>query len=215
MAFGYQILRESFLLPSPYGAYIAAKQREKSRHATLLLSLMDETVSFRLTNETLFRLAGVNGPEDTLDLLWELQQSHMVQADVGPRCLPPQKIERVLPSLLSKLCDSQIALLSDEHGLCLAHSGLGADDADEVCALSVELTRLSHRYGSLLSPLENHSAGWGLVNERGAGKLNFWPIYLGRHQFSLIAFGMPRLNQAEFLELIWLLQNRYGKPERA
>ena len=55
-----------------------------------------------------------------------------------------------------------------------------------------------------------NSSAWAVVDASGSSKLGFWPIYIGKLRFVLVIQGMPRLNQPDFVKLIWILNLRYS-----
>jgi len=45
----------------------------------------------------------------------------------------------------------------------------------------------------------------------GNSQVGFWPIFVGEHRFGLVIGGLPQLNQAALISLVWALMMRYGQ----
>ena len=102
-------------------------------------------------------------------------------------------------------------MLADWNGLSLSRCGINEETADMLSALSADLIAVQNRHAERL---EAHfglgSQGWAAVDAYGSSRIGAWPLFVGEQRFMLILMGEPRLNQAEFITLIWVLINRYG-----
>ncbi|MEN8260508.1 MAG: hypothetical protein ABFS02_07965, partial [Pseudomonadota bacterium] len=102
-------------------------------------------------------------------------------------------------------------LLSDNEGFQLASSGFTHEVAEELSAMSAELSKLhERRSGLLLNNMGLNSSAWGVVDAGGNSKVGFWPMSIGKHKFVLVISGIPHFNQPNFVDLVWTLSTRYS-----
>jgi len=119
-------------------------------------------------------------------------------------------LEDALPDLLLTLGSQNKVLLADAQGFYLAAHGFPHEVAEELSALSASLADMhERRSGLLLNNMGLNSSAWSLADSNGNSLLGFWPIYIGKLRFVLAISGMPRLNQPNFVQLVWMLNRRY------
>ena len=127
---------------------------------------------------------------------------------------PPETLERLLPQLLRTLSDEGKAVLAESRGLYLGSAGFPHEAAEELAALSANLTAVYARHKELLQGnLGYRQRAWGLIDASGNSEVGFWPVYIGQNRFTLIIGGIPQLNQPAFKQLVWALEMRYGNSE--
>jgi hypothetical protein len=102
-------------------------------------------------------------------------------------------------------------LLADIQGFYLASHGFPHDVAEELSALSAELTNIHERRAVLLMDnLGVSSNAWALIDVFGNSQIGFWPLFIGSNRFVIVISGVPHFNQPEFVKLIWALSKRYA-----
>ena len=117
----------------------------------------------------------------------------------------------MLEELLGALSDSKKVLLAENSGLYLGASGFPHEAAEELAAISANLSEVYQRHKRLLhSNLHFNQQAWGLIDAAGNSEVGFWPLYIGYNQFALVIHGMPQLNRPAFKQLVWSLMRRYG-----
>ncbi|ABA56667.1 hypothetical protein [Nitrosococcus oceani] len=205
----YQIIPNQYVLPTPGGAYYAISSPVVEPARELLFRVFQESNTPPLTAEKV-QAWGEDGAV-TLELIFRMQSLAWLQGIPLSREAPAGSLEGVLPNLLAKLSGSGKALLSDDQGFYLATHGYGHETAEELSALSADLSALHERHKGLLQEhLKLRSRGWGLVGAAGTSQVGFWPLYMGKQHFMLVIGDCPRFNQPAFTELIWLLARRYS-----
>lgn len=207
----YELVSGLYLAPSPAGAYYAASgtHDDPSRH--VLLGLMAKQASPALTLENLQELTGLNA-ETSLEQLYRMQSQHLIQGVAEPRLISDEPLEKILPGILADLARQNKALLADAQGFYLASHGFHHETAEELAGLSADLGNLHQRHQGLISGnLSLQTSAWALINAGGNSEIGFWPLYVGQHRFVLILTGLPNLNQAATVDLVWALAKRYGQ----
>jgi hypothetical protein len=206
----YELIDGLYLAPSPAGAYYAASSPGEDVSRRLLLRLMAGRSSPALVAETLPELTGME-LEPALDTLHRMQSMRLLQGLREPRILPEGSLEKVLPGILADMAGRSKALLADEQGFYLASHGFHHETAEELAGLSADLGNLHQRHQGLISGnLSLQTSAWALINAGGNSEIGFWPLYIGQQRFVLILTGLPNLNQAATVDLIWALVHRYG-----
>jgi hypothetical protein len=154
--------------------------------------------------------SGLGDDEQALSMLERLQEIGWVQGFHEPAQCENRPLEDALPDLLVTLGSQRKVLLADAQGFYLATSGFPHEVAEELSALSASLADMhERRSGLLLNNMGLNSSAWSLVDASGNSHLGFWPIYVGKTRFVLAISGMPRLNQPNFVNLVWMLNLRY------
>ena len=112
------------------------------------------------------------------------------------------------------MSDEGKAILAESRGLYLGCAGFTHEAAEELAALSANLTTVYARHKELLhGNLGYRQRAWGLVDASGNSEVGFWPLYIGQNRFTLIIGGIPQFNQPGFKRLVWALEMRYGNTE--
>jgi hypothetical protein len=207
----YELIPGLFLAPSPAGAYYAASSPNVDVTRRVLLGLMSGQASPELDSDALLRLTELE-LEPALDTLHRMQSMRLVQGLGEPRHLLDGSLEKVLPGILADLAGRNKALLADEQGFYLASHGFHHETAEELAGLSADLGNLHQRHQGLISGnLSLQTSAWALINAGGNSEIGFWPLYIGQQRFVLILTGLPNLNQAATVDLVWALVHRYGQ----
>ena len=207
----YELVSGIYLAPSPAGAYYAASSTAEDPSRRVLLGLMAMEASPALTLENLRGLTGLNA-ESSLELLYRMQSQHLIQGLGEPRQMIAGSLETVMPGILADLARRNKALLADAQGFYLASHGFHHETAEELAGLSADLGNLHQRHQGLISGnLALQTSAWALINAGGNSDIGFWPLYIGQHRFVLILTGLPNLNQAATVDLVWALTKRYGR----
>jgi len=151
-------------------------------------------------------------PEKCIALLQRCQQLGWVQGIKEERAVPTGALEDLLPELLSKISEEGKVLLADDQGFYLACNGYAHEVAEEISALSAEISVVhARRTGLLMKNLGLNSHAWAVINASGNSQLGFWPLFIGETRFVIAISGVPHFNQPEFISLVWLLSVRYAK----
>lgn len=196
-------------LPTPAGVYQAVSSPNADPGKSLLLRLLSEEASPALSAGNLVEWTGL--PEqNALDLLYRLQELGLVEGHADPVVSPQGPLEKVLPELLRHLSGDGKALLADSQGFYLTSVGFPHETAEQLSALSADLSGLYGRHQKLLhNNLGIPSSHWALVDAAGNSEIGFWQFFIGVHRFTLVLSGLPQLNQNLFTQLIWSLAKRY------
>ena len=213
----YQFTTNSYILPTPAGAYYAVSTDSDDKSRQFLLALLAQSSSQKLTQEFLQRATRSKNAQEAMELLYRVQGLGWVQGELQPREAPVGILEEALPAILGKLSSSRKVLLVDNQGLFLAAHGFSYELVEELSALSAGLATIYQRHRRLLKDDMNIGASaWALVNAHGDSQLGVWPLYVGGYHFNLVMTGVPRFNQQAFVDLIWILSKRYLEiPEYA
>jgi hypothetical protein len=206
----YNIDQDSYLLPTPAGAYYSVQSGDNDNIANYLRYLLSQPNTPKFSNDDLVAFLD---PDigTSVTLLHRMQSVGYIQGLSRPFQLPGGSLEDKLPPLLGNIVDSGKALLSDEQGFCISVSGFAHEIAEELAALSSVFHTTNKRYQRLLSTNLNISSGaWGVIDPGGNSKIGFWPLYFPRDTFMLILSGIPQLNTMEFTILISYLAKRYN-----
>lgn len=197
---------------TPRGAYYAVQDSasDPTRDLLLKLLLQEETPLFSADNAS--EIIGIEDEDDALNFLNRMQTLGLVSGQKELENAPDNNLEDILPELLGSLSDSKKVLLAEHSGLYLGASGFPHEAAEELAAISANLSEVYQRHKSLLQEnLRFNQHAWGLIDAAGNSEVGFWPLYIGYNQFSLVIHGMPQLNRPGFKHLIWSLVKRYGR----
>ena len=200
-----------FLYPTPAGAYYAVCSAEPDKPRQFIKNLLQQKSTPPLNMETLAQLTGLEDPDKSLELLYHCQKLNWVQGLEKERAYPSENLDKILPGLLSKMSESDKVLLADTQGFYLGGHGFLHEAAEELAALSAELSIIyKRRAGLLMNNLGIASQSWALVDVFGNSQIGFWPFFIGQNIFVIAISGVPHFNQPEFVDLIWALSNRYA-----
>ncbi|HHO59219.1 MAG TPA: hypothetical protein ENJ64_03175 [Thiotrichales bacterium] len=151
---------------------------------------------------------------DAQQALTHMIRLKWLQSFEEPAHAPDGTIEERLPELLQQLSSDGRALLADDQGFYLACAGFTHEAAEELSALSGDLASLSARHeGILHGNLKMNSSAFAVVDAGGYSQLGFWPLFIGETAFVLVVSGVPRFDQAAFVDLVWYLHKRYYSGE--
>lgn len=211
----FALVDKLYIHPTPAGAYHAVATPSRSPAQQLVRAILKSDTTPALTLEGLRQWSEIDDAEQALALLHHAQEVRWVQGFQAALRCPDGPLEEIVPDLLVKLGSQGKVLLADSQGFYLASSGFNHEVAEELSALSADLANLhERRSGLLLNNMGLNSGGWAVVDASGNSKLGFWPIYIGDLRFVLAIQGMPRLNQADLVKLIWILNLRYSSSPR-
>jgi len=201
--------QNNFILPSPAGAYYCISSNETGPAKQFLQQLMAHNETQAFNSETLSQLfSGM--PELQDEVLYHVQKLKFLQGFEQSQQVPQGTVEESLPDILKLLSGDGKALLADNQGFYLSSSGFTHEAAEELSAMSGDLSSLYSRHQGIIKGNLNLSSGaFALVDAGGYSQLGFWPIYIGDLLFILVISGVPRLDQKAFVDLIWSLHKRY------
>lgn len=207
----FTLVDNLYIHPTPGGVHHAFSSLGRSPAQQMIRALLSVDATPALTLDGLKRWSQIDQADQALALLHHAQEVGWVQGFETPRHCPDRPIDEIVPDLLGKLGSQGKVLLADSQGFYLACSGFNHEVAEELSALSADLANLhERRSGLLLNNMGLNSSAWAVVDAAGNSKLGFWPIYIGELRFVLVINGMPRLNQPDFVKLIWILNLRYN-----
>lgn len=207
----FHLVEKLFIHPTPGGCYHAFSNPSESPAKLLIRSVLKYPGSPELTLASLKEWSGLEEEEQALSMLEWIQEIGWVQGFQAPIQCPSSPLEEELPKVLANLGSQGKALVADAQGFYLAACGYPHEVAEELSALSASLADLhERRSGLLMQNLGLNSSAWALVDASGNSHLGFWPIYVGKTRFVLVLSGMPRLNQPNFVKLVWMLNMRYN-----
>ena len=212
MSEGYQLLDDVFITPTAAGAYFCVSSDADVPARKILQYLLMQAETTKLDVKKLSSELDFVSEKELLDLLYRMQSLGWLEGKNEQEIAPQGGLEELLPKLLVGLADSEKVLLADEQGFYLSSQGFPHETAEELSALSADLFLLyERRKGVLKNNLNLETSAWAMVDAAGNGQLGFWPLWVGKHRFVLVARGVPLLNQASLMTLIWILSIRYGK----
>jgi hypothetical protein len=207
----YVLTEHLYLHPTPGGAYHAVTTEAHTPTRQLIRALLQMESSPALTLAGLKDWSALEDSEKACAALHRAQEAKWLQGLQMPLKCPDQPLSEILPGLLSQLSSQAKVLLADGQGFYLATHGFPHEVAEELSALSADLANLhERRSGLLLNNMGLNSSAWSIVDSAGNSKVGFWPLYLGKERFVLVAAGMPRFNHPDFVTLVWILSRRYA-----
>jgi hypothetical protein len=200
-----------YLGVTPGGCYYAVQDEQQDAGRDFIHRLMQSPETPLFDVDLARDLTGLKR-KPALEFVHWMQEAGFIYGKNEIETAPQDSIEKILPELLKPLSDSGKAILAEGRGLYLGAAGYPHEVAEELAALSANLTAAYVRHKDVLKNNLGHSEkGWGLVDANGNSEIGFWPLFIGDNRFSLIIGGMPQLNQLPFRQLIWALEMRYGK----
>ncbi len=207
-----KLAEDLYIYLTPAGCYYAVSAVEEDSVRKFLRNLLAQTKSPKLEMSSLQLLMKNDEPEKCIALLQRCQQLGWVQGIKEERAVPTGALEDLLPELLSKISEEGKVLLADDQGFYLACNGYAHEVAEEISALSAEISVVhARRTGLLMKNLGLNSHAWAVINASGNSQLGFWPLFIGETRFVIAISGVPHFNQPEFISLVWLLSVRYAK----
>lgn len=207
----FELNKHLYINVTPRGAYYAIQDSAGDATRNVLLKLLREDETPPLTAKVAEEITELTG-EDAFNFLDRIQSLGLISGQKELETAPKDNMEDILPELLSSLSDSEKVLLAEHSGLYLGASGFPHEAAEELAAISANLSEVYQRHKRLLQGnLRFNQHAWGLIDAAGNSEVGFWPLYVGYNQFTLVIHGMPQLNRPGFKHLIWSLVKRYGK----
>jgi len=201
-----------YIYPTPAGAYYAVSSPTDDPARKLLRTLFQFSETPLLAVEGMQLWTGIKDKDEILALLNRMQNLGWLQGCEAPQPLPSGNFEDILPELLSPLSNRGNVLLADNLGFYIAYSGFNYETVEQLSALSADISLLHERHlGLLENNLGLNSSAWAIVDAAGNSQVGFWPLYIGKQRFVLVIGGLPHLNQAMLISLIWVLSMRFGK----
>ncbi|MGF1547036.1 MAG: hypothetical protein ACFCUG_06895 [Thiotrichales bacterium] len=208
----YKLIDHFYLQPTSAGAFYAVTGCESEPLRRLLLALLGEAETPQVDLPRLSHWLHVADEQHALQLLHQAQTLAWVQGFRAPRSIIEAGFGRHLQDPLHRLSSIGKALLVDENGFPLARIGLDDATVDALSALSADLAAVQLRHAARLKHcLKLPTQGWGALDAFGSSRIAVWPLFIGARRFLLAVLGEPRLNQSEFITLVWMLINRYGR----
>lgn len=209
----YVLTENLYLGISPGGTYYAVQDNANEPGRVFLHRLLQEVETPVFTVDVACELSGQK-KKRALEFVHWMQEAGLVLGLEQSETAPQETLERLLPTLLRTLSDDGKAILAESRGLYLGSAGFTHEAAEELAALSANLTSIYARHKELLhGNLGYRQRAWGLVDASGNSEVGFWPLYIGQNRFTLIIGGIPQFNQPGFKRLVWALEMRYGKTE--
>ena len=207
----FKLVDGLFLSPTASGAYYAISASEDDKTRKFLQKLLQQQTTPELSVQQLKILTEMDEEEKALKLLHHCQKLGWVQGVKEAINAPQGALEKILPDLLKQVSESGKVLLADDQGFYLACSGFAHETAEELSALSAEVSTVHNRRSGLLTNnLSLASHAWAIVDAFGNSQIGFWPVFIGKNRFVIAISGIPHFNQAEFVDLIWALSIRYS-----
>ncbi|HHJ19475.1 MAG TPA: roadblock/LC7 domain-containing protein [Gammaproteobacteria bacterium] len=208
----YQLTDNYYLLPTAAGAFYAVSSQEPDTMRQLMLSLLKQKTTPLVDLGQLAHAIGVKTEQTVLELLHRAQTLSWIQGFKTPKHLPESGMSQIMPKLLAPLSSVQKSLLVDWNGFPIAEYGLDDETATALSALSVDIASVEARHAERLrQTLGVSTQGWAAVDAYGSSRIGAWPLFVGEQRFLLVLQGEPKLNQPEFITLIWLLTERYDQ----
>jgi hypothetical protein len=209
----YILSENLYLSATPGGAYYAVQDNASEPGRNFLHQLLKEPQTPLFNADVACRLSGLN-KKRALEFVHWLQEAGLISGHEQPEAAADATLEQALPELLRSLSDEGKAVLAESQGLYLGSAGFPHEAAEELAALSANLSEVYNRHKELLSGnLGYRQRAWGLVGASGNSEVGFWPVYIEQNRFTLIIEGVPQLNQPAFRNLIWALEIRYGNTQ--
>jgi len=207
-----RLANDLYIYLTPAGCYYAVSSQEEDPARRFLRAVLIDAKTPKLNLENLQRLMLIDDADKCLALLQKCQQLGWVQGLKEAKEVPAGVLEDVLPGLLGEISEGGKVVLADDQGFYLSCHGYPHEVAEELSALSAEISMVhSRRAGLLVKNLGLNSHAWAVVNASGNSQLGFWPLFIGNTRFIVAISGIPHFNQSEFISLVWMLSVRYAK----
>jgi hypothetical protein len=207
----YRLVEQLYIYPTPAGAYYAVSSTAEDKPRRFLKRILQQPQTLALNTANLLMLMECEQEEEAFELLYHCQKLGWVQGLSTLENSPQGALENILPVYLKKISEKGKVLLADDQGFYLALSGFAHEVAEELSALSAEISTLHlRRSGLLMSNMGLGSHAWAVVNVTGKSQVGFWPVFIGKNRFVITVLGTPHFNQPEFVSLVWALSIRYA-----
>lgn len=207
----HRLVPRVFARPTPAGAYHAVASARSNPARRILLGLLSEPTTPRLSVELLREWVGSGGDDDLLAVLHEAQDRGWLEGLDEPQDAPQGALGDLLAQLLPPLSAAGTVMLVDAHGFTISAHGFDDESAEALAAFSADLAILHDRHHEALeTSTQLATSAWALVDGAGNSQMGFWPLHIGDQRFVLVVAGLPRMNHPQLTELIWALAIRYG-----
>lgn len=209
----YTLSDDLYLGITPGGSYYAVQDDTPDAGRSFLHRLMQIPDTPKFSVDLACQLSGLKR-KPALEFVHWMQEAGFIYGHNERETVSTDSIESILPELLKPLSDEGKVVLAEGRGLYLGAAGYPHEVAEELAALSANLTAAYARHKEVLKDnLGHRQKAWGLIDANGNSEIGFWPLYIGDTRFTLIIGGMPQLNQTAFKQLIWALEIRYGQED--
>lgn len=202
--------QNQYLQVTSAGAYHSISSPKEDLPKKLLRTLLGlpETPIFDIAN--LSELLEIEESKAN-DIIRHMLKIDWLRTSDQPKTVSKAPLEDLLPNVLPSLSSEKKVLLADGQGFYITSAGFPHETAEELSAVSADLSSLFERHSGLLQGNLNFSTGnWSLVDAGGFSQVGFWPLHIGKETFFLILQGMPRFDLSNFTELVWTLCTRYS-----
>ncbi len=205
---GYQLAHDVHIIPTPLGAYCAASTPEPDAARALILGMMENETTQKVSIEMMRKYVGNSDP---VQLLYWMEKAKWIVGRAEADTLPARHIESDMPSLLNQLSSEGKALLADHEGFFLVNAGFTREVAEELAIFAAEISRVQDKYAGLVrNQLRLGTLAMAVTDSGGNSELGCWPLYIGKHHFMLVILGIPRFDQPAYLHLVWALCRKYS-----
>ncbi len=207
----YTLTEGVFLQPTASGAYYAVSGNSKNSSQQFLQSLLQQKQAPALNLDNVLKLTGCETKSSAFEMLHHCQNLKWIQG-VDEAIKPPDDaLEDMLPTLLAHFSGAGKILLADEQGFYMANHGFAHETAEELSALSAEISTIHNRRSGVINKnLSIPSHAWAIVDAYGHSQIGFWPLFIGTHRFVIVSAGRSEFNHPQFINLIWVLCIRYA-----
>jgi len=195
---------------TPAGAYQCASTDSTDPASKILAKLLGYRTCPPISAELINEWITIEMPAAD-KIIARMESIQWLECVNTPPSVDEGKLEDILPAILTPLSSDNKVLLADGQGFYICAVGIPHETAEELSALSADLSLLTERHQGLLKGnLNFSSSNWALVDAGGFSQLSFWPLRIDKEVFHLAIFGMPQLERNEFAQLVWLLHTRYA-----
>lgn len=199
-----------YLHITPAGAYQCTSTDGTDPASTILARLLGYRTCPPISAELINDWIATDMPAAD-KIIARMESIHWLKCVNTPQSVDEGKLEDILPAILKPLSSDSKVLLADGQGFYISAVGIPHETAEELSALSADLSLLSDRHQGLLQGNLNFgSNNWALVDAGGFSQLSFWPLRIDKEVFYLAIIGMPQLERSEFAQLVWILHTRYA-----
>ena len=199
-----------YLHITPAGAYHCTSSGNTDAATKILQSVLRYPLLPQISAKLINKWVSMSLP-DANAIIKRMEDIHWLECLDTPKTVNEGKLEDILPDILQALSSNNKVLLADSQGLYISSVGIPHETAEELAALSADLSILSERHQGLLQGnLKFNSSNWALVDAGGFAQISFWPLRIDKEIFYLIITGMPKLEREEFAQLVWVLHARYA-----
>lgn len=206
-----QVATIQYLLPSPAGAL----QAVSGGHGPIrdaLRGLLRARTTVELSHAGLTQALPHLGASRAANLVAHLHRDQLVELHDRPYQLGGNKLEIVLPDLLTRLSATGRGLLADNEGFLVSSAGYPADLSTRLAALAADLVDFDTKWRGYVGPEDpTEPPTWSTSGPEGAPSFSLHILTIGRYPFVLLLEGEPRLIDPALVWLVWSLSHRYDR----